>query len=1380
MPGLTVGQLLLNIAVNSQQGQQGLSQFQASLKNLGLTTQQINGIMQQFGGKGQQLVASMQQLSTSTTQTQASLKQMGLTTQQANVVMQQWGSTSQQTNAIMQQLGITTPQLTKSLKEMGLTSQQADGVMRELGVTANKTGEEYNQLTNYVKRAAIAFAAFKALDIMRDFVTGTVEAAKNAENFGNALRAALPEGVSFSQTMKDMGETTRGLIPEWEQMRMATQLYASGLANTSEEAAKLANAGVILTTVFRGQNATWDKYFRLLQGGTKQLYDNFNLSKLQIDALTDQIQATTGLSTEEAKLQAIRKVVIEQGEKFKDSLGDLTSATMTAQAAWQDYMALVGTGAKDAIIGANSVITKLIIRLIGQKKASDEAAIGAYKMGMSYKDWTEAAHAAGVDIRGLTEDLYAQAQASKAGQEPLDLWMRLMAAQAEVTQGAAEANRVWVASHGNMLGNLDLGIQLLPSYIEEWDKLYGNKNADKWAEQQQEAAIKAREAMYEYKVSIGEYFSDLGDMQLDYNRFVSDHNADAADAVNEFNDKKIDYTISFNDKIEDLEVDRAEKLKWVRDGAWKRTKEEEAAAEKYWNDQYDKKEMKEKRAYDRQIKNAADAEAKKQAEIAKQLQREREEYEKNLEHLKLVAALTAIEASGQLQTLMGPAVSSADQAATLLEEHLIRPSDALLAAIAGASQGLTQLGTDIEKSGTEDAPKLANALAGKVGGAVTILNNAIGNIPIQYQSMADFVANSAVMVGSAVVGLTGRTTEANTGVDSIATSWSDLLRKTIIVTPIIKTQIQKNVEDPLTATTMAAGLTKSGISDIETETKKNLEDLTRRIGVDLVKALNDAKGAAEGTADAIDQVGTAGGGATGGPTVVTPTVVPTRGMHTYYTGQGRAKGGAFIVPPGYERDNYPVFVSSGEAVTVVPKDRVARFAKGTVHEAMGLPGIPHKLIHPEVWVPEVQERANEQIRKWAKEYIQTFADVALEIADIQDEMKTKLKEYNDEVAEIQANALKDQTDERKSYTDDLAKLNDKIVDIETDRKNDIVGLNQDAAMLTKEEYAYELAKLNAYYDEKVKVQEDANAVEAAKLKVAYKEQLAIIVTEEVKKIAVEQQAYAAEMEQYDTQVKSLKLKAALTVIEMTGRLEELTGGFAKTAEEATKLIEAGLIPITGKLKNALSAAVGGMSVTSAAAEKTVTANKKILDQLLGTTYTPTPEASALTQLISTFTMGGTTGGALNQLATSAANVMVESTGSFRAFMQAFGVAPELIDQMLGTVHKGKKDTLIPVVDVADVMGNAISAIQAIASAAWSTGQFPRPVPGPAAQHGLDMIVPPGYARDSFPVYVRSGERVTVTPPGVSRTNQINITGNWNPQTEGDLMRYVKIASLMRQ
>lgn len=44
---------------------------------------------------------------------------------------------------------------------------------------------------------------------------------------------------------------------------------------------------------------------------------------------------------------------------------------------------------------------------------------------------------------------------------------------------------------------------------------------------------------------------------------------------------------------------------------------------------------------------------------------------------------------------------------------------------------------------------------------------------------------------------------------------------------------------------------------------------------------------------------------------------------------------------------------------------------------------------------------------------------------------------------------------------------------------------------------------------------------------------------------------------------------------------------------------------------------------------------------------------------------------------------------------------------------------------------------------------------PGGQHGLDMVVPPGFPNDSYRIWATSGERVQVTPPGQSTHNERN-------------------------
>lgn len=64
------------------------------------------------------------------------------------------------------------------------------------------------------------------------------------------------------------------------------------------------------------------------------------------------------------------------------------------------------------------------------------------------------------------------------------------------------------------------------------------------------------------------------------------------------------------------------------------------------------------------------------------------------------------------------------------------------------------------------------------------------------------------------------------------------------------------------------------------------------------------------------------------------------------------------------------------------------------------------------------------------------------------------------------------------------------------------------------------------------------------------------------------------------------------------------------------------------------------------------------------------------------------------------------------------------------------------------LGEEIAAIEGVHEINWvitTTGQMPDLPTPPGGQHGLNMVVPPGYPNDTFPVLASSGERVLIIP-----------------------------------
>ena len=66
---------------------------------------------------------------------------------------------------------------------------------------------------------------------------------------------------------------------------------------------------------------------------------------------------------------------------------------------------------------------------------------------------------------------------------------------------------------------------------------------------------------------------------------------------------------------------------------------------------------------------------------------------------------------------------------------------------------------------------------------------------------------------------------------------------------------------------------------------------------------------------------------------------------------------------------------------------------------------------------------------------------------------------------------------------------------------------------------------------------------------------------------------------------------------------------------------------------------------------------------------------------------------------------------------------------------------------------------------YTGAPFPSNI-GPGGAHGLDMIVPPGFPNDTFPIRATSGERVTITPQGGGNLSVGDINVNVPAGTDG--------------
>lgn len=193
-----------------------------------------------------------------------------------------------------------------------------------------------------VKSAIGAIAAGFAAQEIYDFAKEARAAGVELENARNKLTLAAGGADEYNATIKAATESTRGMVGEAKLANGAFVLLEMGLANNASEAAKLANAGNVLSKAFESQGASVELFNRLLANGSAVLLDNFGISQAQVNARQAEIQVTQGLSEQEARLAAIRELSIQKAENLASTMSDATIAAGQNQAAYDNMMSSLG------------------------------------------------------------------------------------------------------------------------------------------------------------------------------------------------------------------------------------------------------------------------------------------------------------------------------------------------------------------------------------------------------------------------------------------------------------------------------------------------------------------------------------------------------------------------------------------------------------------------------------------------------------------------------------------------------------------------------------------------------------------------------------------------------------------------------------------------------------------------------------------------------------------------------------------------------------------------------------------------------------------------------------------------------------------------------
>ena len=175
--------------------------------------------------------------------------------------------------------------LIAALKKSGVGIDQFAGKTKKAGKTGGLFGSAW-------AKAGAAVAGIGLAAIVADTAKEVFLANAEAKGLQATLEATLDPATSYAEAIAFAKAETRGMVDEATLASSVTAQLAGGLAKNAEEAAKLTQAGSILSTVFKASGASMGGFNKLLSTGSAALIDNFNLTQAQVKARMPLIPAS--------------------------------------------------------------------------------------------------------------------------------------------------------------------------------------------------------------------------------------------------------------------------------------------------------------------------------------------------------------------------------------------------------------------------------------------------------------------------------------------------------------------------------------------------------------------------------------------------------------------------------------------------------------------------------------------------------------------------------------------------------------------------------------------------------------------------------------------------------------------------------------------------------------------------------------------------------------------------------------------------------------------------------------------------------------------------------------------------------------------------------
>jgi len=206
---------------------------------------------------------------------------------------------------------------------------------------------------------ALATAGGVAVKFAGDLAMSAAPAEAVSNTFKN-LAASI--GEEAAPMLEELRQATRGMVADTDLMQATNKFMSMGLADSSEEAAKLAEMATQLGSAM-GMDATasMEDFALMLANQAIPRLDNFGISSGQVRTRIDELMAADQNLTRE---QAFMQAVMEQGETSMAKIGEqsgTTAASMaTVQAQIENLKTSMGTALLPILGELATAVTPLI------------------------------------------------------------------------------------------------------------------------------------------------------------------------------------------------------------------------------------------------------------------------------------------------------------------------------------------------------------------------------------------------------------------------------------------------------------------------------------------------------------------------------------------------------------------------------------------------------------------------------------------------------------------------------------------------------------------------------------------------------------------------------------------------------------------------------------------------------------------------------------------------------------------------------------------------------------------------------------------------------------------------------------------------------------